>query len=153
MTLDVQLPAVSGSDGVELRFEPQTAYPSHLERDAMTGDDADIVRRVLTRYVSVWNERDPQVRRATGADVFTPDARYVDPNTSAEGRSAIDTYVGGWQKQFAGMVFLLGEVKAHHDVAHFHWSFGPPGGSPVAKGWDVVVIQHGRISKVYGFFG
>ena len=119
----------------------------------MTNDQAAAVTQLLRQYVSVWNERDPRVRRATGEDVFTPDARYVDPNTSAEGRSAIDAYVDGWQKQFADMVFLLGGVRSHHDVAHFNWSFGPPGGSPVAHGWDVVVMQHGQINKVLGFFG
>lgn len=119
----------------------------------MTGDTSHALLRLLAGYIAVWNERDPQVRRATGAGVFTADAEYVDPETSAEGRSAIDTYVAAWQRQFPQMVFVLGQVRSHHDVAYFTWSFGPPGQTPVANGWDVVVMQRGQISKVYGFFG
>ncbi len=101
----------------------------------------------------MWNERDPQTRRAIGAEVFAHDAYYVDPNTSAQGRSAIDTYVAAWQEQFLDFVFVLGEVSSHHDVAHFGWGFGPPGGPPAATGGDVVVVEQGRISTIYGFFG
>ncbi|WP_410789649.1 nuclear transport factor 2 family protein [Kribbella sp. C-35] len=118
----------------------------------MIDDNTDSITQLVTTYISIWNERDPQARGAIGADVLSTDAEYVDPNTSVEGRSAIDTYIGGWQQQFAGMAFVLGDVRSHHHVAHFYWSFGPPGGPPVANGWDVVVIHDGLISKVYGFF-
>ncbi|RNL86552.1 nuclear transport factor 2 family protein [Halostreptopolyspora alba] len=118
-----------------------------------TDDTGDRVTDVLAAYISVWNERNPRTRRTIGAEVFTPDAYYVDPNTSAQGRSGIDTYVAGWQEQFPDFVFALGAVNSHHDVAHFGWSFGPPGGPPAATGVDVVVIEQGRISKIYGFFG
>ncbi|MEN8652085.1 nuclear transport factor 2 family protein [Streptomyces sp. 21So2-11] len=120
----------------------------------MNNDNADTsaVSRLLAAYISIWNERDQQVRRAILADVFTPDAVYVDPTITAEGRTAIDTYVAGWQKQSPGMRFNLGEVRSHHDLAHFRWSFGQSTGSPVASGWDAVVLVHGQISRVYGFF-
>lgn len=103
-------------------------------------------------YISMWNERNPRSRQSIGAEVFTPDAYYVDPDTSAQGRRAIDTYVAGWQERFPGFVFTLGEVTGHHDVAHFGWTFGPPGGPPAASGVDVLVIEQDRISRVCGFF-
>lgn len=121
---------------------------THLVTDANDSTVTDL----LTAYISVWNERDPRTRQATGAEVFTPDACYVDPNTSVRGRTAIDLYVEGWQKQFPGFVFVLGAVRSHHDIAHFGWSFGPPGGPSAATGEDVVVIEQSRISTVYGFF-
>ncbi|MFG2502173.1 nuclear transport factor 2 family protein [Streptomyces sp. NPDC048441] len=115
--------------------------------------DDDITSRALAAYISVWNERDQQARRAILADVLTPDVVYVDPNTTAEGRTAIDAYIEGWQKQSPGMVFSFGEVRSHHDLAHFRWGFGRSTGSPpVARGWDTVVLANGRISRVYGFF-
>lgn len=118
----------------------------------MTGEKGDTLTDLLGAYISVWNERNPQTRQTIGDEVFTPDAYYVDPNISAQGRSAIDTYVAGWQEQFPDFVFVLGEVRSHHDVAHFDWSFGPTAGPPAASGVDVVVIERGRISKIYGFF-
>jgi hypothetical protein len=118
----------------------------------MTSENDDTVVQLLTAYVSVWNERDPQVRCAIGIEVFTPHVLYVDPNISIEGTSAVDTYVSEWQEQFSEMVFHLGEVRAHHNLAHFYWSFGIPSESPVAHGWDVAVLENGKISSVYGFF-
>lgn len=117
-----------------------------------TGENESTVTDLLAAYISVWNERNPRTRQATGAEVFTPDAHYVDPNTSVRGRTAIDTYVADWQRQFPDSVFVLGEVRSHHDIAHFDWSFGPPGGPSAASGGDVVVMEQGRISTVYGFF-
>jgi hypothetical protein len=118
----------------------------------MTGENGDNASDLPAAYISVWNQRSPQARQTIGAEVFTSDAYYVDPNTSAQGRTAIDTYIASWQEQFPDFAFVLGEVRSHHDVAHFGWSFGPPSGPPAASGSDVVVIDHGRISNVYGFF-
>lgn len=110
------------------------------------------VTALLKGYISMWNERDPHARQSIGREVFIPDAHYVDPNVSARGRAAIDTYVAGWQDQFPGFVFVLGQVRSHHDVAHFGWHFGPPGEAPAAAGVDVVTMEQGRISAIYGFF-
>lgn len=118
----------------------------------MADDESHAVHRLMVGYVALWNERDPLVRRAAGTEVFTPEAVYVDPQGLAKGRSAIDGYVAAWQQQFVDLVFVLGEVSSHHDVAHFTWSFGPPGQPPVAKGRDVVVLWRGQISRVCGFF-
>lgn len=107
---------------------------------------------LVTTYISMWNERTPLARQAIAAEVFTPDVYYVDPNTSARGRAAIDTYVAGWQTQFPDFGFVLGAMHGHHHVAYFEWRFGLPGGPPAGSGRDVVVIEHGRISKVFGFF-
>ncbi len=61
----------------------------------MTRENGGTVTDLLAAYISVWNQRNPQSRQAIGAQVFNPDAYYVDPNTSAQGRLAIDTYVAG----------------------------------------------------------
>ncbi|MFG3259184.1 nuclear transport factor 2 family protein [Streptomyces sp. NPDC048172] len=119
---------------------------------SVTGSTDDSLTELLAAYISVWNERDPHARQTLGTEVFTPDAYYVDPNASAQGRPAIDAYVAGWQEQFPGCVFVLGEVSGHHEVARFGWSFGPPGGPPAGTGGDVVVIERGRLSRIYGFF-
>lgn len=51
-----------------------------------------------------------------------------------------------------GFVFVLSAVRSHHGLAHFGWSFGTTGGPPAASGLDIVVIEQGRIGKIYGFF-
>ncbi|QVQ54167.1 nuclear transport factor 2 family protein [Spiractinospora alimapuensis] len=116
----------------------------------MTAEKTDT--DVFAAYISVWNERESHARRTIGAEVFTPDACYVDPNTSSQGRDAIDIYIAAWQARFPNFAFILGTVRCHHEVAHFRWSFGPPGGPSAATGEDVVVIEQGRLSRIYGFF-
>jgi hypothetical protein len=34
---------------------------------------------IASRYLAVWNESDPQRRRALVREAFAEDARYVDP--------------------------------------------------------------------------
>ncbi|MGW3281075.1 nuclear transport factor 2 family protein [Nocardia rhamnosiphila] len=116
------------------------------------GENSNRVADLLAAYISVWNERNPHIRQAIGTEVLTPEAYYVDPSTSAQGRSAIDTYIAGWQRQFPDSSFVLGEVCGHHDVVHFDWSFGPSDGPPQGTGRDVAVLEQGRISTIYGFF-
>ncbi|TLF82514.1 nuclear transport factor 2 family protein [Nocardia cyriacigeorgica] len=118
----------------------------------MVSSHSSTVADLLATYIAMWNERDTLTRQRIGAGLFTADARYVDPTVSARGVAAIDAHVVTWQEQFPGMVFTIGAVHSHHDVAHFGWSFGPPGGSPVGSGSDTVTIADGRLATVYGFF-
>lgn len=108
---------------------------------------------LIERYLQIWNEREPARRRAAIDEVWTEDARYVDPLVVAEGHTAIDDTVAAVQHQFAGLAFRLGgPVDAHHDVARFTWELGPDGGEPVVIGFDVAVrADDGRLSAVHGF--
>ena len=44
------------------------------------------VTMIATRYIELWNERDPQRRRDLLAANWTRDARYVDPLMAGTGR-------------------------------------------------------------------
>ncbi|OXM72355.1 MULTISPECIES: nuclear transport factor 2 family protein [Amycolatopsis] len=105
------------------------------------------------RYIDVWNETDADKRRALVEDLFTPDATYTDPLGAVRGTDGIDGFVAGAQAQFAGLTFSLGgAVDGHHDQARFTWHLGAPGAAePLVIGFDVVVIDNGRISQVLGF--
>ncbi|MEU3232902.1 nuclear transport factor 2 family protein [Nocardiopsis alba] len=103
-------------------------------------------------FISIWNERDPKARRAAGERVLAPNVVYVDPEISAEGLAAFDAYVDTWQRSFPGMNFHFKEVRAHHDLVHFEWGFGRPGGEVVAEGWDAMTLGDQGIARVYGFF-
>ena len=52
------------------------------------------------RYIDTWNETDPSARRAAVDQLYTEDARYVDPMAAAEGREAIASMIGAVQEQF-----------------------------------------------------
>jgi hypothetical protein len=109
---------------------------------------------LVSRYLAVWNESDPDARRAAIEDVWADDGRYVDPLTEVEGHDEISALVDAVQQQMPGHVFrLLGGVDAHHDVARFSWELVPGGGGEsIAEGFDVAVTDDdGRIRSVVGF--
>ncbi|TMQ96667.1 nuclear transport factor 2 family protein [Actinomadura soli] len=113
---------------------------------------SDVQQRV-TDYIAIWNETDPAARRAAIDEMWTDSPVYVDPLGVAEGRDAIDAFVGAAQQQFPGLVFrVAGTVDAHHNVARFTWELGPEGGEAVAVGFDVAVFaDDGRFDRVHGF--
>ncbi len=111
------------------------------------------------RYLAAWNETDPAARRQAIADLYAPDARYVDPLVDARGRDAIDATIAAAQAQFPGFVFrLAGPVEGHHDVARFTWDLVPAGSPADAEapvvGFDVITADgEGRLRAVVGFLG
>lgn len=113
---------------------------------------SDVQQRV-ERYLAIWNETDPAARRAAIDELWTESPVYVDPLGVAEGRDAIDAFVGAAQQQFPGLVFRpAGTVDAHHNVARFTWELGPEGGEAIAVGFDVATFgDDGRFDRVTGF--
>jgi SnoaL-like protein len=105
------------------------------------------------RYLDAWNETDPAKRREVIEEVFTTNATYTDPLGAADGHGGLDQFVAAAQQQFTGLVFnLAGEVDGHHDIARFTWHLGPADApEPVAIGFDVVVVEDGKIDRVLGF--
>ena len=107
------------------------------------------------RYIGTWNESDPIALRKAVDELFTPDARLIDPLAVVEGQAAIAATIAAAQQQFAGFRFrLAGPVDGHHDQARFTWELGPEGmdDAPIV-GFDVVITDgEGRLRSVYGFF-
>lgn len=105
------------------------------------------------RYIDAWNETDPTARRAAVDQLYSEDARYVDPLAVAEGREAIAATIGAVQERFAGCVFrLAGPVDAHHDQFRFGWELGPADQEAPIVGFDVAVTDSsGRLQTVLGF--
>ncbi|SDD13029.1 nuclear transport factor 2 family protein [Actinokineospora iranica] len=110
------------------------------------------VRDLVDRYIAIWNETDENNRQAMVDAVFTPDALYVDPNTSASGTAAIGQYIAAATRNFTGMRFTVGTVLTHHDAVHFSWQVGPATGAPAVSGYDVALFRDGRVTRLHGFF-
>jgi SnoaL-like protein len=112
------------------------------------------INSLIDRYIAVWNEGEPQRRRALIAHTWTEDASYVDPLMTGAGLDGIDEMVAGAQRQFPGHRFELdGSPDAHHDRVRFTWRLKPSaGGDTVAIGVDfAIVAEDGRLRSVTGF--
>jgi len=105
------------------------------------------------RYIDTWNETDASARRTAVDQLYTEDARYVDPMAVADGREAIASMIGAVQQQFPEFSFrLAGPVDGHHNQARFGWELGPAGSPAPIVGFDVAVSDDsGRIKTVLGF--
>jgi hypothetical protein len=108
---------------------------------------------LVDTYIAMWNETDPEQRRALVAQAVTDDATYVDPLMRGEGVDGISAMIAGAQQQFPGHRFALhAEPDAHHDRLRFSWSLAADGGDPVAIGMDFVTIaDDGRMRSITGF--
>jgi len=105
------------------------------------------------RYIDTWNETDPSARRAAVDQLYTEDARYIDPLAAADGPEAIASMIGAVQQQFPEFSFrLAGPVDGHHNQARFGWVLGPAGPTAPIVGFDVAVSDDsGRTTTVLGF--
>jgi hypothetical protein len=111
------------------------------------------VKRVVDGYIAMWNETDPQRRRALIAETIAEDGSYVDPLMTGAGVEGIDAMIGAAQQQFPGHSFKLASgPDAHHDRVRFTWSLSANGAAPVAVGVDfATVATDGRLRAVTGF--
>lgn len=110
------------------------------------------INDLVERYIAVWNETDPAVRRGLLDEVWSERARYTDPLADVTGRDGLDAVIAAVQAQFPGLVFTLGPVDAHHHLARFTWELGPAGGEALVVGFDVAAVgEDGLIGSVLGF--
>ena len=110
------------------------------------------VTMIATRYIELWNERDPQRRRDLLAANWTRDARYVDPLMAGTGHDGIDALIAGVQQRFPEFRFRqIGEPNGYGDHVRFSWGLGPDGADSPIKGTDFAVIDDGRIARIAGF--
>lgn len=118
----------------------------------MPTEDLVNAQTTAARYIAVWNETDAGARRKLIEETWVADGAYVDPMAELAGYDQIDAGIAGVQEAFAGLVFTLGPVDAHHDIARFTWNLGPEGAEPVVVGFDVITMaEDGRIKNVLGF--
>jgi len=117
-------------------------------------EDVTPIGEAVNGYFAMWNETDPQRRRAVTAATWSDDASYIDPMFAADGRDGLDAMVAAVHAQFPGHRFrLTGTVDAHHDRARWNWELaGPNDGPVVVAGVDFAVLApDGRLRTVTGF--
>jgi hypothetical protein len=108
------------------------------------------------RYVAVWNEQDPDLRRKAIARLWGVDARYYNRRTEYTGQKAIERAVteshDRWVRQ--GHNFRsCNNAEGHHNGVRFSWDMVPAGGGDAElTGSEFVIFgRDGRIHYDYQF--
>jgi ketosteroid isomerase-like protein len=118
-----------------------------------TADAVDLDALMQANIVCVFNERDPDRRRAALGELYTEDATLCDPETAATGREAISEAVDSLHRMLPpDFVFAAtGHAVGHNGAARLFWRAGPPDGPAAITGTDVAHIEDGRIKLLYVF--
>ncbi len=107
---------------------------------------------LVTQYLEAFNETDADRRRGLLEALYAPDCTYTDPRVDLQGADQIDEFIEQTQARFPGFRFrLAGPVDSHHEQARFSWQAGPVAAPDDYVGFDVIVLEEGRIRSVYGF--
>jgi hypothetical protein len=76
------------------------------------------------RYVAVWNEGDPVLRRRAIAELWAPDGAHVSDHALRNGRAAIEAAASEMSSLAAAQGFAFEPADrshSHHDVVTFDW--------------------------------
>lgn len=109
------------------------------------------------RYVAVWNQPDPAIRRQLIIELWSDDGAHVTATLHARGHEAIAARVANSHHQWVdteGMHFTSStNATGHHNVVKFNWEMVPDGGgAPTSIGFDFLILaDDGRIDLDYQF--
>lgn len=120
----------------------------------MHHQQTDPTQALIDRYVAVWNERDPDRRRAAVAGLWAPDGLMINRFTCYEG---IDAVIEGATRSFdefvaRGFRFQAERFTAHHSALVFFWLMRDPRDTPVSRGINYITLDEpGRIALDHQF--
>jgi uncharacterized protein len=94
------------------------------------------IKTLADRYVAVWNETDPDARRATVEQLWAPDAVEYTETKEHRGHDGLEKRViSAYDELVAGQGYrfhLDGPVVGHHDMVTFRTTMTPAAGGDVA---------------------
>lgn len=116
-------------------------------------ESADRIHDLLRRNLQeVFGEGDAKRRRAAIDELWTENAVLYAPPGIIVGRDAIDKFAGDLRATHPHFVYTpTGEPQALHNAGRLAWTSGPRGGAPDYTGWDVIIVEDGRIAALYVF--
>jgi len=118
-----------------------------------THESADRIHELLRRNLQeVFGEGDAKRRRAAIDELWTENAALYVPPGIIVGRDAIDKFAGDLRAAHPHFVYTpTGEPQALHNAGRLAWGSGPRGEASDYTGWDVIIVEDGRIAALYVF--
>lgn len=111
------------------------------------------IRELLERNLQeVFGEGDDARRTAAIADLWAEDGVLYAPPGIITGRDAIDSFAGTLRATHPDFVYTPhGAPQALHDAGRLAWGSGIAGEAPAYTGWDVIIVEGGKIAALYVF--
>jgi hypothetical protein len=154
------------------RVQGRTRY-QHIKTDGEAMTDID-PRELVGRYVAVWNEPDPELRRKAihelwakdGAHILQPPQEireaaarlgFISTTFQARGHDALDVRVTRAYEEFVAPGEFTFQPRDNADrlgnVVKFNWEMVPSGGGEAAgAGLEILILdEDGRIKTDYQF--
>jgi hypothetical protein len=114
---------------------------------------SDRIEELMTAsLMHVFNEGDPQRRRAAIERTYSADVRWTDDDEVSVGRDQLDSRAQALQEgQLAGLSFVKsGPVHQTPGFGYLAWNVVAPGSDvPIVSGFDVALIADDRISQLF----
>jgi len=110
-------------------------------------------RLMQANVVRVFSERNADNRLKAIRELYAEDAVLSDPETIAQGHTAINEAVTSLLKSLPpGFVFrATGPAVGHHNLGRLKWQSGPPGGPIAITGMDVAQFKGNLIHDLFVF--
>lgn len=101
--------------------------------------------------LEVFNQRDPERRRAAIERIYASDVRWTDDEGVSVGHDALDTKADALQGNLGPLQFVkAGPVHELSGFGHLAWHLvAEEGGAPQVSGFDVAIIRDGVIAELY----
>jgi hypothetical protein len=101
--------------------------------------------------LEVFNERDPERRRAAITRIYAPDVRWTDDEGVSIGHDALDAKAAELQGKIGPLQFVAaGQVHQLNGFGHLAWHLvAGEGGTPQVSGFDVAIIRDDVIAELY----
>jgi len=113
--------------------------------------------QLIDRYVTMWNEADPDRRRQQIAALWSEDCLHANKRAEWRGHAQMmERVTGSYEKSIrdGGYRFEpLGNTEGYRNVVRFNWYMRPAnGGKIAAQGFELLTLaDDGRIQADYQF--
>jgi hypothetical protein len=112
----------------------------------------DVITRLMhANLMEVFNQRDPELRRAAITRTYAADVRWTDDHGVTVGHAELDAKAGDLQQNLGDLQFVAaGPVYQTPGLGYLAWHVVSPGGdTPRVSGFDVAIVRNDVIVELY----
>lgn len=126
-----------------------------IKHDYQFNPSANELNELADRYLMMWNEPDPMIRRRQIRELWAHDGVLISDASVSKGPAAIEARATGMRKAHAakGLRFAsANSTQAHHGLIKFSWKLAGPDDAETVAWTDLIILdESGRIRFDYQF--